>query len=369
MDGLYANLEELANKIVTDAKNKSLVIFANNSIGKTTLSRQIGDLKDTSEFLCFNTFVEEVFEWDNDFENDCFDLRINQNDTFINDAIITQGLDRRITEIFQSFINIKIDPDFIIENNLVQKIVFSLATGDEAKIDNIKLSKGEESIFVWSVFCAIVEMALDEKLSGNPDYQNLNYIVIDDPITSLSEENIISVALEIKNFIIDKISEIREKSCDPIGVLIATHNRLFFNIFFSEVKSKCCYRLYRNEDGFLLSRQNESPFGYHIEEMRLLKSILDNNEEIEKIHFNMFRNILEKTAAFFGYSKWSDCLDMYIDGRGEFIKLLNFHSHNRLVDLDDKKIQSTREKELFKTFFEQFLEDYKWDKDTVSSRD
>jgi len=40
--------------------------------------------------------------------------------------------------------------------------------------------------------------------------------------------------------------------------------------------------------------------------------------------------------------------------------LLNLYSHSRLFDLDDKVI-SDEEKELFKKFFNQFLEDFKWE--------
>lgn len=359
MKGSYADLENLALKTVTESGNRSLIFFAHNSVGKTTLSRSIEKRKKPDELLCFNAFVEEIFAWENDFENDYFDLHINQSDNFINDAIITQGIDKRINEIFRSLINSKIDANFIIEDGFVQKITFSLVTGDESNTENIKLSKGEESIFIWSVFCAIVEMALEEKVSGNADYQNLNYIIIDDPVTSLSEENIVSVALDIKNLIIDKISEIR-RSGNSVGLLITTHSRLFYNILFSETKRNCCYRLDKSEDGFLLSEQNESPFRYHIEEIKQLKSILDNGGEIEKIHFTVFRNILEKAAAFFGYSKWSDCLNVQLDKKEELVRLLNFYSHSRLIDLDDRKIYNPQEKELFKLFFNQFLDDYNW---------
>ena len=235
-----------------------------------------------------------------------------------------------------------------------------MVTGDNSSISNIKLSKGEESIFIWSVFCTIIEMALLEKIEEN-NYEQLNYIIIDDPVTSLEEEKIISIALYIKEFVFLKVAELRRKNVN-IGVLITTHNRLLYNVLFEEIKKQDnCFRLFKKSNSYDLVKQNESPFGYHIEELKLIKQVIDSNGNIEKIHFNIFRNILEKTASFLGYSNnWAKCLNDGINEKNKFVRLLNLYSHSRLFDLDDKVI-STEEKELFKIFFIQFLEDYKWE--------
>ncbi len=360
MNNSYNNIVELSEKIIDEGANKTFLIFANNSVGKTTLSKCISDLKEFNECFCFNAFVEETFNWVNDFENEEYYLTINDYDMFIRDAIITNGLDNRINEIFRSLIDSKIDSNFVIEENKINKVYFSLETGDDKNISNIKLSKGEESLFIWAVFCTIIEMALDEKLEEN-NYSELNYIIIDDPVTSLEEEKVVSIALYIKDLIFSKISKIREKN-NTIGVLIATHNRLFYNVLFNEIKRQNnCFRLFKKSNNYELIRQNESPFGYHIEELQLIKNAIELDNDIEKIHFNMFRNILEKTASFFGYnSDWAKCLNDGINEKKKIIRLLNLYSHSRLFDLDDKVI-SDEEKELFKRFFNQFLIDYKWE--------
>lgn len=365
MEGNYKDIESSASRIVDDCGNRTLLVFANNSVGKTTLSRKIVALKQEHECLCFNSFIEETFIWECDFESEEFYLRVNENGTFINDAVINQGLDRRINKIFRNFVAEKIDSNFIIDGGRIQKITFSLVTGDNAKRDNIKISKGEESIFIWSVFCAIAEMALEEKANHNPEYMDLNYIIIDDPVTSLGEENIVSIALAINHVILDKVSELRAKNrTGHIGVLITTHNRLLYNVIFSETRNRnSCLRLSKNTDGFALEYQDDSPFGYHLEELRIIKKVLDSGDEIEKIHFNMFRNVLEKTASFYGYggSKWRKCLDPDAGDVDEFVKLLNLYSHSGLIDLDDKRIYNQHEKELFKNFFLSFLKNFRWD--------
>lgn len=362
MDQTHTKLSELAKTIIEEAGNQTLLVFANNSVGKTTLSRHISSIKG-DDCLCFNTFVEETFVWENNFEDDEFSLTIDPYDSLIGDAVIKQGLEPRISEIFKSLIDAKIDPMFETENGRVSKVTFSLATGDNARADGIKLSKGEESVFIWSVFCAIAEMILEEKSNDNPDYDSLNYIIIDDPITSLSEERIVAVALEIKNMIINKVSELKDKHKGrDFGILITTHNRLLYNVLFPEIrKSRNCLRLSKSDEGFILVAQKDSPFGYHLEEIKIIKNTIDSGNDIKKIHFNMFRSILEKTASFFGYSDgWSECLNSDLDKKGEFVKFLNFHSHDRLIELDDKNIEDRQAKELFKTFFNQFLKDYKW---------
>ena len=359
MKNSYNNISELADEVLDKSSSKNLLIFANNSVGKTSLTKCITDLKDQDEFFCFNAFVEETFQWINDFENDEYYLTIN-NDTFINEAIIKNGLDQRINQIFRSLIDAKIDFNFDISNNKIEKIYFSLKTGDDSSVENIKLSKGEESLFIWSIFCTIIEMALDAKLEEN-GYEKLNYIIIDDPVTSLEEEKIVAIALYIKEFIVNKIGMIRNEFKDlNIGLIITTHSRLLHNILFSENwKKENVYRLYKVSDKYELLRQDDSPLGYHLE---LIKKIYIsiNNEELDKIHFNMFRIVLEKTAIFIGYgTKWSECLNDGIDHKNIMVKLLNLYSHSSLIEFDDKELTND-DKELFKIFFKQFLEDYKW---------
>lgn len=362
MDEKYESLKELAEKCTgNDCKNRTLLVYAGNSVGKTTLSRHIESIKDDA-CICFNTFVEEAFIWENDFSSNEFNLTIGQYDDIVNKAIIEQGLDGRISKIFQSLIKARIDPEFETERGRVSRITFSLATGDSSRLDKIKLSRGEESIFIWSIFCALVEMILDAKNDDdNHDFDDIDYIVIDDPITSLGEENIVSIAMDIKELILDKVSQIRQKDKhNCFGVLITTHSRLLYNVLFSEMgKGNNCFKLIK-DDGFALLKQSESPFGYHLEEAKIIRDAIKGNGEIEKIHFNMFRNILEKTASYFGHNKWSECLSDDLGQKGEMIRLLNLYSHSRLIDLDDKKVENSQETELLKSFFSQFLKDYKW---------
>ncbi|MDF4614086.1 anticodon nuclease, partial [Vibrio parahaemolyticus] len=57
-------------------------------------------------------------------------------------------------------------------------------------VEHIKVSRGEENIFVWCFFLAVAQLAID----GQEAYSWVKYLYIDDPISSLDDHNAISVA-------------------------------------------------------------------------------------------------------------------------------------------------------------------------------
>ena len=71
--------------------------------------------------------------------------------------------------------------------------------GVSQRIDNIKVSRGEENIFVWCFFLAIMQLVVDKEES----YSWVKYIYIDDPISSLDDNNVIAVASHLANLMSD----------------------------------------------------------------------------------------------------------------------------------------------------------------------
>ena len=92
-------------------------------------------------------------------------------------------------------------------NTSTGEITFSLPTGDEGAIENIKISKGEESIFIWSVFFVLMETIIAElnidEISdrSTEEFNTIQYIFIDDPISSLDDNHAIDIALKLKHII------------------------------------------------------------------------------------------------------------------------------------------------------------------------
>ena len=356
-DIVCSNIEKVADGIINDYSNKILLVYANNGIGKTRTSYLLRKKFKSDEVLCFSAFFEEYFIWKYDNENDNYYIEINDSDTIIHDAIINNGLDSEINKNFIYFINKKISINYEIQNSKVTRITFS-STGDDTKADNIKISKGEETLFIWSVFYSILDQRLSDIIDENSD--NLKYIIIDDPVASLIDENIVSIAIQIRKVIKTKIGKIHDKGL-KIGLFISTHNKIFWNILFNEIRinKDQCKRLLLVDGQYRLNPQNDSPFGYHIElRNKILKNIENNN--ITKEDFNNFRVILEKFSNFYGYKKWDYFLNESLSQKEEIVRLLDYYSHDTNDDMEEKNIILSHEK-LFIDYFNQFLEDYKWE--------
>ena len=95
-------------------------------------------------------------------------------------------MDNRIRPLLNRYA----DFDFKIDYRRMGSELFARnSERDELEtIDDIKVSRGEENIFIWCFFLAIVQLALD----GAEAYKWVKYIYIDDPISSLDEHNAIS---------------------------------------------------------------------------------------------------------------------------------------------------------------------------------
>lgn len=266
---------------------------------------------------------------------------------------------------FKEFTSSKIEPNI---NTSTGVITFSLPTGDEQFIENIKISKGEESIFIWTVFFVLMESIIEElnideiNDRSTEEFNSIQYIFIDDPVTSLDENNLIHLAISLRKIIASSIS-------DKLRFIITTHHALFYNVLFNEFKSersiggnkKEYYFLSKDENMYLINKQNGTPFGYHLFIKQIIQKAIDDNT-VERYHFMLFRNLLEKTASFLGYNNWGDILiaeGMSDEDRKSYIRFINLSSHNKISDLEVKELRQN-EKNLLKLLFENFKREYKW---------
>lgn len=354
-------IEEVANKIKEDLnstseKKKISVLYAFNGTGKTRLSNEFINLDEENESnkiktLCYNAFLEDLFSWD----NEDFILSFNSN-SWEAKIIKDEGLDVKIIANFKNIFNTKIEPIFDLENG---KIIFSFPT--EEGRTNIKISRGEESLFIWSVFYTILETAIEEiniieESNRSTDlFNELEYVIIDDPVSSIDDTRIITQAIEL-------IKLIKSNSENKLKFLVTTHHALFYNIFFNSFKRDRNFKIYpyilsKFETKLKLEEQKEdSPFGYHLLVKEEIQKAIDL-VNIQKYHFNLFRGLLEKTANFLGYCDWYDCING--DKKQEITRIVNLHSHNKLSEIEYKEL-SDEEKNLFKETFNNFIREYKW---------
>jgi len=338
------------------ADKKVQLIYAFNSTGKTRLScefkRLIAPTKDDenqessftrNKILYYNAFTEDLFYWDNDLNQDAEPKLKIQPNTFTDWILKDQGQDRNIITNFQHLTNDKLTPNFNEEyffkdkegNDVIIKafseVTFSLERGDDENSGYLKISKGEESNFIWSIFYTLLDQVINVLNVAEPDYRETNqfdqleYVFIDDPVSSLDENHLIELAVNLAVLI--------KSSQSGLKFIITTHNPLFYNVLFNElnIKNKVCYLLERFEDGnFALTEKkgdSNTSFSYHLHLKQILeKAIADN--QVQKYHFTLLRNLYEKTASFLGYPKWSELLPD--DKQAYLNRIIQFTSHSTL---------------------------------------
>jgi len=321
---------------------KVQLIYAFNGTGKTRLSREFKELiaqkNDNGEdgdevelsrnkILYYNSFTEDLFYWDNDLEQDLEKKLKIQPNTFTDWILKDQGQDQNIIDNFQRYTDEKLTPHF---NEDLTEVTFSFERGNEEDSENIKISKGEESNFVWCVFYSLLELAI-ETLNiiepndrGTNQFDQLEYVFIDDPVSSLDDNHLIELAVNLAQLIKSSESDLK--------FIITTHNPLFYNVLHNEFRKAKKYVLSKNDDGtYALNNQaGDSPFSYHLYLKSELEKAIESGQ-INKYHFNFLRNILEKTSTFLGYSKWGDLLPKTDDGRPNpyEARIINISSHSK----------------------------------------
>ena len=262
-----------------------------------------------------------------------------QSNAFTDWIYREEGKEKEIQDFFTHYTNSKAeanyDPDFTEVSFLIP--------GTEEKI---KISKSEESCFIWSVFFSFLTAIVNDineakKEKTESKFKNLKYVFIDDPVTSLDENHLIEQAVDLSNLI--------KEGHTSLKFIITTHNPLFFNVLSNELDIKVVdmdyrpkktkrYLLGKTDDGLyqLVIIDDNVPFSYHIYMLKELDNAIKSNA-VKKYHFNLLRNILEKTASFLGYSQWGDLLppDSSYQAR-----LINASSHSRISTTEVPMITS-----------------------------
>jgi len=345
-------LKEIAEQLKSSDKKVQL-IYAFNGTGKTRLSLAFKELiapKSTDDdngeeaelsrdkILYYNAHTEDLFYWDNDLVRDKEPKLKIQPNTFTNWILKEQGQDQNIIANFQRYANDKLTPRFNEEyEDEVKKVIvkafsevtFSLERGDDAPSPDLKISKGEESNFIWSIFYTLLDQVVTILNVAEPgeresnEFDQLEYVLIDDPVSSLDENHLIELAIDLAQLI--------RSSESGLKFIVSTHNPLFYNVLYNEVKAKSGYILRRFEDGSfdIEDKKGDSnkSFSYHLYIKRLIEQAIEKNE-VQRYHFTLLRNLYEKAANFLGYPQWSDLLP---DNKQSYSRLvMNFYSHRTL---------------------------------------
>jgi wobble nucleotide-excising tRNase len=323
LPALAKHLRGVLDKKIGKKPDKSpfVLIYAFNGTGKTRLSAAYRDLGKTvdengettkRDTLYFNAYTEDLFTWDNDLAKDRLKvLELNDDSKFFS-GLRELEVEVKIGELLARYadFNFYIDydrrrppePPETRDVPLPPAVTFFREREMNGDPVPIKISRGEENIFIWCFFLAILQLVLD----GDPAYAWVKHVFIDDPISSLDEHN----AIVVGNHLVQLYRDAKR----PIQTVVSTHHTLFFNVLHYELKthvgSPVQYVLKRDRttgDYRLIEQKGDTPQFYHVVALSEIWE-LAKGEKISTYHFNVLRSILEKTAFFLGYSHFSSCV-------------------------------------------------------------
>ena len=340
------------------------LIFAFNGVGKTLLSEAFKKAvtpeeeidKETEEpqikVIYYNAFTEDLFHWDNDLEGDTYRKLLIQDNNFIKKCVVEQGNEKDIIKHFHRYIEKPIDAQFRFNNEGGASVSFSLATGNEDSSKAIKISKGEESCFVWSIFYTVLNGIIADIKEGGEAYPHPEYIFIDDPVSSLDENHLVQLAVDLAELI-------KHKDTPPeMKFIISTHNPLFYNTIYNSLCSSfekgvfLSSILHKTTDGTykLQKQKDDTPFPYHRYLLSEIERALKTNT-IHKFHFSYLRYILEKAAIFLGIKKWSELLPEDVEAQNlhrYLTRFINTSTHGQSGDEGPGNVSDNHIKELRK---------------------
>ena len=354
----FAELDALAKHLrqqIEQTNKKVTLIFAHNGTGKTRLSmafKELGKAYDEEgqttarDTLYFNAFTEDLFSWDNDLENDRERvLRMNMDSAFF-DGLAELEMESRIRHFLHRYADFQFDIDYGAGTIRFWRETEKNAEGEEEPI-LIKISRGEENIFIWCFFLAIAQLAID----GQEAYDWVKYLYIDDPISSLDENNAIAVAAHLAKML---------KEQDRLKAVVSSHHTLFFNVLCNEMKKAQRYFLNHDDGGYHLRDTGDTPRFYHVAMLKELYAVAQSGK-LYTYHFTILRSIMEKAATFHGFNNVGDILKRDPDDEDgtlhyRYVQLLSHGGYSLFEPVE----MMPENKEIFRKILSNFMRDYRF---------
>lgn len=358
----FASLDALARHLrqqIEERNKKVTLIFAHNGTGKTRLSMAFKELgkvyhedgqtaaRDT---LYFNAFTEDLFSWDNDLENDRERvLQMNMDSAFFN-GLAELEMESRIRPLLHRYCDFDFSIDYA--NGAIsffrdERVLQEDGTYETKRHDNIKISRGEENVFIWCFFLAIAQLAID----GQEAYDWVKHLYIDDPISSLDENNAIAVAAHLAKML---------KEQDRLKAVVSSHHTLFFNVLCNEIQTAQRYYLGQEGDSWQLRDTGKTPRFYHVAMLKELYDVAQSGK-LYTYHFTILRSIMEKTATFHGFNNIGDIIKREPDDEDgtlhfRYVQLLSHGGYSLFepVEMMDEN------KKIFRKILRNFMRDYRF---------
>lgn len=329
------NLRSVTDKIFQLNEN-IVLIFAFNGTGKTRLSVEYKNLtKQNNENqhagVYYNAYSEDLFAWDNDVDNTGKGIRLNIIPSSLNEyhSLINEDNVREQLSIYKPKFNFKFNAFSNSSEDGIESVSFYVNEEENP----IKISRGEEQIFIWCFFLALFDVQGWTK-------KHKSHFFIDDPVSSLDEHNIFITASTLMD-LIDKHFEQRK-------IIITTHHVGLFSILSDWLrKGEKASSYKKNVKEFILKKDNKrlqlcacdkDVFLYHLELLQTLKIAIDG-QELYAYHFAILRQVLENISSFLGVGKISYVLEQIgIEDPNTIARIVNTLSHKTVFRYEMKEM-------------------------------
>ncbi len=322
-------VDDLATQLRDDAANVQL-LYAFNSVGKTRLSvaykNATKDAKGRHTGIYYNAYSEDLFVWNNDIENAETNIRL---------TVLPSNLSSLHADLNELNIHAKLKPyrpsfDFRFAMHPdaekgIESITFFPAGTQPGDAPPMKISRGEERVFVWCFFLAMMEV------EGWADRQT-RHIFVDDPVSSLDDHNIYVTASTLCDLI--------EKHYDKRKIIVTTHHVGLFSIlcdWLMKGEKSDKYKR-KTKPGILSAKHGEislethrgDVFLYHLRVLQLLEQA-QQESNVRAYHFALLRQLLESVSSFLGVGRLSYALKCIgFEDPDEIARILNTLAHKNV---------------------------------------
>ncbi len=323
-----STVTEIAQEL-KDTKQNIILIYAFNATGKTRLSVEYKNITKTPNDgqhvgVYYNAFSEDLFVWDNDNDNGEQNIKLDIKPSSLNrlhSSMTEEDVEKKLLPYRRKY-NFFFNPHKDLEKGYHSVTFYR---NDDTSTP-IKISRGEERIFVWCFFLALLEV------EGWADTQSA-HCFIDDPVSSLDDHNIYVTAYTVFDLIVREFEKRK--------IIITSHHFGFLTIlsdmlgkgdladkFRNRDRSKKYkeFILEGNTDDLSLIKTKNGVFLYHLRLLQILNQAVET--EVYTYHFALLRQVLENIASFLGVGQFSYVLEQIgITDKDRVAFIVNALSH------------------------------------------
>ncbi len=311
---------------------KIVLAYAFNATGKTRLcvaykdaTKEVGG---THTGVYYNAYSEDLFVWDNDEESEGQNIRLTIRPSSLSGyhSSLTEDNVRDRLNAYKPKFGFRFNPYEDDTSKGIESVSFFIPNQNpDVPQPSIKISRGEERIFVWCFFLALFEFA------GWGDDQ-AGHFFIDDPVSSLDDHNIFITA--------ETLFELIERYHPKRKLIITTHHVGLFSILCGWLRKGDQKEKYKDivkicilsgKTGSLsLETDKKDVQLYHLRLLQVLEQAR-KADDLRAYHFALLRQVLENIASFLGKGQFGYVLaQIGIVDPNDTADIINTLSHKKV---------------------------------------